>query len=171
MLSFPEIEAELKQIASQKLLRIQESLDKIKDLLALHCTSPFWTIRRKPQYQLFKENRLNRLRASSHSPVQRKNSISSFSGYFSTLMRKRSISNNITNSPKSSNKIGAALNRLSVFSGKKDATPINMISSMASGFGDNLTPKSSNFSPELGNRNINNLSKYIYIFKVFKDFL
>ena len=62
--SFPDYEAQAKEIAHKKLLHINESLEKIKDLQTIRITSDFWGKQTKNIYQLVQEEKQNSHRNS-----------------------------------------------------------------------------------------------------------
>lgn len=113
MKTFPDIEAEMRETAMEKLRRIKQSEQKVKPFLTIPKSAPFWGNKLKNKYIQFKENKMQQLRRSiTPTPtLQRKGSINAF---FSAVLRKKSLGA----SPNS--KFSAALKKLSVFSGKKE---------------------------------------------------
>ena len=113
MKTFPDIEAEMRETAIEKLRRIKQSEQKVKPLMAIPKSAPFWGNKLKNKYIQFKESKMQQLRRSvTPTPtLQRKGSINAF---FSAVLRKKSLGASPTS------KFSAAIKKLSVFSGKKE---------------------------------------------------
>ena len=54
---FPDYDSQFKEIAKKKLVKINESLEKIKDLQTIKLSSEFWSHKKKNIYQLAKEEK------------------------------------------------------------------------------------------------------------------